>query len=314
MPSKREAMRSHALSLVGCGYIYGATGWVCTQARLDQQARQYPAYAKQIYRYGPKWMGKPCYDCAQLTREVARQVGVSLPSGATSQWRATGIWKEKGTIDTLPDEAGMFLFTNKNGSMTHTGVSVGAGAEVDARGHAYGVVQRAISDTGYTHWARLNIDYDAPVQADNDEEPVEETRRTLRSGMSGDDVRAAQQYLLALGYSLGSYGADGKFGQTTKAAVIAFQKAHAITADGVIGPNTWAMFDAVNHDASSGDVPPEEPDSSSDSQEEGMLCLDAQAGEVLRAAIALAAPVSPGMMKLELTQADYLHLREALQE
>lgn len=70
-------------------------GWICTRARMEQQMRQYPTYAGQIERYGKKWLGKPCYDCAQLTRDVARRAGVRLPSGATSQWRAAGIWKEK---------------------------------------------------------------------------------------------------------------------------------------------------------------------------------------------------------------------------
>ena len=28
MPSKRDAMTARALALVGCGYIYGATGWI----------------------------------------------------------------------------------------------------------------------------------------------------------------------------------------------------------------------------------------------------------------------------------------------
>lgn len=68
MPSKRDAMTARALALVGCGYIYGATGWICTRARMEQQMRQYPTYAGQIERYGKKWLGKPCYDCAQLTR------------------------------------------------------------------------------------------------------------------------------------------------------------------------------------------------------------------------------------------------------
>ena len=121
MPSKRDAMTARALALVGCGYIYGATGWICTHARMEQQMRQYPVYAGQIERYGKKWIGKPCYDCAQLTRDVARRAGVSLPSGATSQWRAAGIWKEKDVIDTLPDEAGIFLFSMRDGRMTHTG-------------------------------------------------------------------------------------------------------------------------------------------------------------------------------------------------
>ena len=34
MPSKRDAMTARALALVGCGYIYGATGWICTRARM----------------------------------------------------------------------------------------------------------------------------------------------------------------------------------------------------------------------------------------------------------------------------------------
>ena len=134
MPSKRDAMTARALALVGCGYIYGATGWICTRARMEQQMRQYPTYAGQIERYGKKWLGKPCYDCAQLTRDVARRAGVRLPSGATSQWRAAGIWKEKDVIDTLPDEAGLFLYTMRDGRMTHTGVSIGRGEEVTRAG------------------------------------------------------------------------------------------------------------------------------------------------------------------------------------
>lgn len=90
MPSKRDAMTARALALVGCGYIYGATGWICTRARMEQQMRQYPTYAGQIERYGKKWLGKPCYDCAQLTRDVARRAGVRLPSGATSPMEGSG--------------------------------------------------------------------------------------------------------------------------------------------------------------------------------------------------------------------------------
>ena len=48
MPSKRDAMTARALALVGCGYIYGATGWICTRARMEQQMRQYPTYAGQL--------------------------------------------------------------------------------------------------------------------------------------------------------------------------------------------------------------------------------------------------------------------------
>ena len=236
MPSKREAMTARALALVGCGYIYGATGWICTRTRMEQQMRQYPAYAGQIERYGKKWLGKPCYDCAQLTRDVARRAGVSLPSGATSQWRAAGIWAEKDVIDTLPNEAGIFLYTMRDGRMTHTGVSIGNGEEVDARGHAYGVVRRAIRGTTFTHWARLAIDYDAET---GQKEPTEQAaKRTLRMGSSGEDVRALQIALQTLGFLNGA--ADGKFGAQTREAVKKFQQASGLAVDGIVGAATWA--------------------------------------------------------------------------
>lgn len=237
MPSKREAMTARTLALVGCGYIYGATGWVCTRARMQQQMRQYPAYAAQIERYGPKWLGKTCYDCAQLTRDVARRAGVSLPSGATSQWRAAGVWKEKDVIDTLPNEAGIFLYTMRDGRMTHTGVSVGGGEEVDARGHAYGVVRRPIRSTTFTHWARLAVDYDA---ADSQENPVPVPARTLRMGSSGEDVRTLQNTLKRLGFLTGA--ADGRFGAQTREAVKKIQQANGLEADGIVGAATWAAL------------------------------------------------------------------------
>ena len=90
MPSKREAMTARALALVGCGYIYGATGWVCTPGRLARQEKQYPAFAAQMKRYGGRWMGKPCYDCAQLTRDVAKRAGVD-PAVMASPFITTSV-------------------------------------------------------------------------------------------------------------------------------------------------------------------------------------------------------------------------------
>lgn len=242
--SKRDAMAARAKELLGCGYIYGATGWICTRARMDQQAAQYPEYANLIYRYGPRWIGRPCYDCAQLTRTVAREAGIRLPSGSNSQWMAEGVWREKGTIQTLPDEAGLFLFTRTGTRMTHTGVTIGGGEEIDARGHAYGVVQRRIADTSFTHWARLAVDDDAPAQAAP--EPTGEMRRQLSYGMQGEAVKTMQERLIEQGYSLAPYGADGHFGAVTLAAVRLFQRREGLAVDGIVGPKTWAALEGAN--------------------------------------------------------------------
>ncbi len=48
--------------------------------------------------------------------------------------------------------------------------------------------------------------------------------------------KAIQQKLKELGYYKGSV--DGVYGQGTRSAVIAFQKANGLTADGIVGPKT----------------------------------------------------------------------------
>lgn len=60
----------------------------------------------------------------------------------------------------------------------------------------------------------------------------------LKKGCKGEDVRALQGILDALGYPCGN--ADGSFGSNTEAAVKKFQASNNLTADGCVGANTWA--------------------------------------------------------------------------
>lgn len=62
---------------------------------------------------------------------------------------------------------------------------------------------------------------------------------TLKRGASGNITRLLQEKLISLGYNCGSCGADGKFGTDTKNAVIAYQKKSGLSADGIVGQNTW---------------------------------------------------------------------------
>ena len=86
---------------------------------------------------------------------------------------------------------------------------------------------------GKLTWAKL---YDAtPVNVT----PVT-TQPMLRTGSRGDAVRKLQELLNAKGYTCGSV--DGIFGSKTYAAVLAFQKANGLGADGIVGPLTWGKL------------------------------------------------------------------------
>ena len=73
-------------------------------------------------------------------------------------------------------------------------------------------------------------------QATSDANPV------LRQGDEGDAVIALQNELIEAGYQL---LVDGKFGQHTREAVVAFQGRHGLTADGVVGARTWGFLRAI---------------------------------------------------------------------
>jgi peptidoglycan hydrolase-like protein with peptidoglycan-binding domain len=63
---------------------------------------------------------------------------------------------------------------------------------------------------------------------------------TLQHGEVGPEVADLQARLVDLGFWLGS--PDGTFGQLTRQAVMAFQKAHGLGRDGVAGPTTLAAI------------------------------------------------------------------------
>lgn len=60
----------------------------------------------------------------------------------------------------------------------------------------------------------------------------------LKRGDSGSAVTSLQKDLIAKGFSLPKYGADGGFGDETVSAVKVLQKASGIAQDGIVGPAT----------------------------------------------------------------------------
>lgn len=88
-------------------------------------------------------------------------------------------------------------------------------------------------------------------------EGVDMITMMLKKGMTGEAVRAMQEMLNDIGYDCGT--ADGIYGTRTQAAVVAFQRANSLTADGIAGPQTLSVL-AARAAAPSQPVEPEDSD------------------------------------------------------
>lgn len=64
----------------------------------------------------------------------------------------------------------------------------------------------------------------------------------LFQGFVGSDVKEMQELLIKAGFSVGDDGADGVFGYDTEKALVSFQTAKGLEADGICGLDTWAAL------------------------------------------------------------------------
>ena len=103
--------------------------------------------------------------------------------------------------------------------------------------------------------AKLGFAVEEPAEQPSTEQPSEEVETPenvespakcdlpqLSKGSKGKSVRALQILLIGNGYSCGSYGSDGDFGNATRSAVVAYQRKNGLGTDGVVGSKTWAKL------------------------------------------------------------------------
>lgn len=242
---KNTEFVNNALKYKGYGYVYGAKGQMYSKAEAERMAE---SGSKSEYYYlttCKRWFGHYVTDCSGL---------VYLALGKKNMRRADGYMdscKEKGNISTIPNIAGLIVW--KSG---HIGIYLGDGKVVESRGVAYGVVITNVKDRPWIKWGKLpDIDYSQPAPKPTPKPTYSFILKRLlywntkklgkpATNMKGEDVRAVQNRLINLGFSCGSKGADGSFGEKTYNAVVAFQKKNkdkngkALTADGVVGQKT----------------------------------------------------------------------------
>lgn len=283
---------AYARAAVGSAYVYGGTGQPCTPDYRRARCVQYPGAADNIRKFcqvlsgkksscaGCPWQGRPAYDCAQLVRKTLLAVGLSLPSGASSQWRSKS-WSFQSDAVFLAVNAACVVFRrdkwNNARPMAHVGFALGDGSVVDARSHRDGVLLSRLSSYPWTHVA-FPLGFPMPGQSPPPPSAADGTAAapsphgslggagvtapppaagpgpdisggslfdpgaggtapawppSLVFGSRGEAVRQLQLKLLALGFKLPRYGADGIFGRETSAALRAWQHLVGIPTTGL---------------------------------------------------------------------------------
>ena len=75
---------------------------------------------------------------------------------------------------------------------------------------------------------------------------ADQSEPVLRTGSTGLPVRRLQSRMSAVGFDTG--GVDGRFGARTEAAVRDLQQRAGPAVDGVVGPKTWAVVNALENE------------------------------------------------------------------
>ena len=273
-----EAAWKTALACVGWPYVYSAWGAYCTPSERRKRFKLCPDKTSikakcQVIRdkdpkpncVGCQWypdeLRVRCFDCRGFTHWILLQYGFDLEGDIVStQWNSKKNWCVKGEIgvDPIPQNVlvNVFIKNKSTGKWTHTGLYFNGSTCECSNGVQY---FEKMKSNRWTHWAVaacFKSGWTMPQKepekqpvADKGEQPVSD-KKTIRKGSKGDLVKECQTMLQKLGYSLGSYGVDGDFGNATEKAVKAFQKDHKLTQDGVVGQKTWAALqqavDALN--------------------------------------------------------------------
>ena len=163
-------------------------------------------------------------------------------------------YKSKGQLNTSPEIGDQIFFKNSSGEIVHTGLvynvdkyyvytiegntSTAAGVVANGGGvckKKYALNYSKIAGYGCPKYDVFNV--------------VENTAKggtctmeldVLKKGSKGNSVKALQMLLNGNGYSCGL--TDGDFGTNTYNAVVKFQQAKKLDADGIVGAQTWGKL------------------------------------------------------------------------
>ena len=214
-------LADYAISTLGKPYMYGNNGWIITEKLIQSTKARTPAhhYTPDKVAHLRKFIGVPGYQCNTY-------LSVMLEKERSSNgWRDYG---KGGPISTIPDVVGVSVFYEG-----HTGIYIGNGEVLEARGVFHHVVITKLKDRPWTDWRMFEeIDYQIGGEI------------MLKKGNKGEAVYDYQKLLVSLGYKIGAFldmkdkktpnGCDGSFGGYVETATKELEKSYKLTQTGVV--------------------------------------------------------------------------------
>lgn len=231
----------YCIAQVGRPYWYGTYGQIATERLYRNKKEQYPRYYEWADDY-PDQYGQKVHDCTGLTEGYLMSDGGpdSVPVYRSEyDYSANGLrraCKVSGDISDMPEIPGILVFYPG-----HTGVYIGNGEVVEARGHAYGVVKTLLHERPWETWGKHpDIEYPSETKTCLISMPV------LKKGHKHLYEIRLLQYLLSTADFKGKDGkiidVDGSYGGNTEYAVKRLQELHGLEADGICGIKTWTVI------------------------------------------------------------------------
>ena len=231
---------------IGCPYVYGTWGQLCTTALRKRYSNYNPSQKDITYKRCPvlsgkqstcdgcKYKGKLAFDCRGFTHWCLQQVGIKITGDYVGRQWTDKNWDLTGTIENMPNLV-CCLFIYQGGKWKHTGLHIGNKHVI----HCSVEVKEQILNEGgrkWTHWAIPKGLY-TKEEIDKALKEVDVKMETIRKGSQGIAVTKLQTLLTDLGYKIGTI--DGIFGAKTEVALKDYQSKNGLKADGICGPATW---------------------------------------------------------------------------
>jgi len=210
------------------------------------------SYLNDNYEHFCKAFGVACTAwCAAFVAVVGRESGVDVPWSMSCTAQRTA-WQNKGLWHTDRDiKVGDIVYYDwdASGDCDHVGIcteidgdtlQITEGNYGNFDNNATRVSNRYIKSSyrficGY---ARPKFD-NVATSTKRTDKTVSVNIKQLSKGDESKAVRVLQSLLISEGYSCGTYGADGDFGEFTDKAVRKYQLAKGLDVDGIAGQQTW---------------------------------------------------------------------------